>query len=131
MRIRSGPRADAQGFLGLARRAGATVLGVEGVRKALREDRAFLVILAEDAAPGQLAKLEGLLSEKEIPVRWMERRDMLAQAMGRASISAVAITTRSFAEQLLSRLPAGSLPGAAPVEGGQGPKEEVGTDAGR
>jgi ribosomal protein L7Ae-like RNA K-turn-binding protein len=130
-RMARAPKAEVAGLLGLARRAGAVVLGVDGVRRALREGRARLVILSGDAAPGQLQKLEGILAAGRVPVRWVDRRETLARAVGRSSVSAIAVTTRSFAEQLLSRLPASSLKGAAPEEVAQGSKEESGTDAGR
>lgn len=127
----SAPSPEAIGFLGLARRAGAAVVGLEAVRQALRDGGAQLVVLAGDAAPGQLHKLEGLLANRDVPVRWMDRQDDLGAAVGRAPVSAVAVMKRSFAEQLLSRLPDRSPPGIETTVTGRGPKEESSTDAGR
>lgn len=96
------PGADERvlGLLGLARRAGSVVRGVSAVRDAVRSGEARLVILAEDASAGQLGKLTGLLEAREVVVRWMESRERLGLAIGQAPISALAVTTQSFAEAL-------------------------------
>ncbi len=125
------PDQEVRGFLGLAHRAGAAIPGVEAVRQALRAGDACLVILAGDAAAGQLKKVMALLEHRDVPLRWMDRRDTLGSALGRDALSAVAITNESFAEQLLSRLPARTLRGTGLDQGGRGPKEESSTDAGR
>lgn len=94
------------GLLGIARRAGAVVPGVDASRKAIREGSALLAVMAADAAPGQLAKVKGLLEHREIPVRWVATRHALGRAVGRPETSVVVITRHSFAEQLLETLPA-------------------------
>lgn len=106
-------------------------LGTAAVREAIRAGEAWLVILAEDAAPGQLKKLEGLLEHREVSVRWMESRETLGVPMGIPALSAVAITRQSFAEQLLIRLPCRSRTGSATRGSDQDPKEESSTNAGR
>lgn len=121
---------DAMGLVGLARRAGAVVSGVEGSREAVRTGSALLVILAADAAPGQLKKVRGLLAHREVPVRWVPSQVGLGRSVGRSIASVVAITSHSFADQLMRRLPAHPSGVAARDASGQ-PKEKVGTDAGR
>jgi ribosomal protein L7Ae-like RNA K-turn-binding protein len=106
-------------------------LGTAAVRQAIRAEEACLVILAADAAPGQLKKLEGLLEHREVSVRWMESREALGVPMGIPALSAVAITKQSFAEQLLISLPRRSRTGSATRGAEQEPKEESSTNAGR
>ncbi len=130
---RSRPALDerVRGYLGLAHRAGTVNSGIEAVRQAVRDGEARLVILAGDAAPGQLQKVMGLLEHRDVPLRWVDRREALGSTVGRDALSAVAITSESFAEQLLSCLSARIPDGMEPADGDRGPKEGSSTDAGR
>jgi hypothetical protein len=51
-------------LLGLARRAGGVATGTEAVRDAVRRGQARLVLLAGDASPVQLDKVEKALSRR-------------------------------------------------------------------
>jgi ribosomal protein L7Ae-like RNA K-turn-binding protein len=90
--------------LGLARRAGVLVFGTGAVRTAVREGKARVVLLAADAAAGQARKVKPLLEHRGIPHRVWGTREELGSAIGAAEVSAVAITAKSFAQQVLSRL---------------------------
>ncbi len=106
------------------------VTGTDSARRALRQDQIVLVLLARDAAGGQIAKVQGILRHREIPVRWISSRDILGRALGEAHLSVVGVTQVSFAEQLLRRLPSDSRKG--PPQGDQREtKEEPKRDAGR
>jgi ribosomal protein L7Ae-like RNA K-turn-binding protein len=91
-------------LLGLARRAGTVVFGTDAVRKAVREGRVEMVLLAADAAAGQAGKLKPLLEHREVPHMVWGTRDELGGAIGAAQVSAIAITAKSFAEQVIRRL---------------------------
>lgn len=97
--------ADALGLLGLARRAGAVITGVDGVRRAVKAGDAELVLLARDAAEGQLQKVRGVLRHTPVPACWAPDRASLGRAVGAAPVSAVAVTVRTFAEPLAQALP--------------------------
>lgn len=116
--------ADALGLLGIAQRAGAVIQGVEGVRRAVKAGEVELVILAADAADGQLGKVQGLLRHHPVPQRWVRERALLGRAVGAAAMSVVGVTSRSFAEPLQRALPAGRRDAVQP-------EEEPGFDAGR
>lgn len=107
--------AGALRLLGLARRAGCAVLGVDRSRRALRRGEAFLLLKAADASPVQLRKVEGPAERTETETRVLGDRDSLGEAVGGPPLSAVVITDEGFAEQLLGRLAA---PGTG--EGGDG-----------
>jgi len=122
--LRRDPRAEARGLLGLARRAGGLVHGVDAVRRSLNAGEVELVILAEDAAPGQIQKVLGLLRHHPVNTRWVAGQIWLGEALGTSGVSAVGITHRSFADSLLRVLPAGRRDAVQP-------EEEPGLDAGR
>jgi ribosomal protein L7Ae-like RNA K-turn-binding protein len=100
-------RSDALELLGLAQRAGAVERGVDAARRAVRDGRARLVLIADDASATQLKKIMGLLEHRPVPRRRVADRAALGAALGAPPLSAVAITRREFAESLLSRLPEG------------------------
>ena len=79
-------------------------MGVEATRRAVRDGRAHLVLLAADAAPGQLEKVTALLEHRAVPRRVPGDRISLGTALGGPPLSAVAVTSREFAEPLLRRL---------------------------
>jgi len=129
-RLRTRSReADALGFLGLARRAGAVTPGVTPTRQGVRAGEVKLVLFAADASEAQLAKVKGILRHREIPVRWVSSRALLGAAMGEVALSVVGVTTASFADPLLQRLP--TRPPDSPGGGGTTPdEEEPGSHAG-
>jgi ribosomal protein L7Ae-like RNA K-turn-binding protein len=108
-------RTDALELLGLAQRAGAVERGVDAARRAVREGRARLVLIAGDASATQLKKIMGLLEHRPVPRRHVADRATLGAAVGGPPLSAVAITRRELAESMLERLPeregTGDIPG--------------------
>ena len=92
------------GLLGLARRAGGAVPGTEAVREAVREGRARLVLLAEDASPSQREKVERTLAGRPAPRVSFGDRSGLGAALGKRPVSAVAVTQASLASRILAEL---------------------------
>jgi len=103
-----GARGKAEAFrlLGLARRAGAVVPGIDAVRRALREGRARLVLTATDASGVQLKKIRRMLDDRSIPQARLGDRATLGAAIGTGPVSAVAVTVATFAKELQRRLEA-------------------------
>ena len=97
-------RAEVLRLLGLARRAGAVVSGTEAVRGAIRQGEARMVLLAEDVSGPQLKKVERTLENRSIPTAKLGTRAILGAAVGRAPVSAVAVTGGSFARQVQRKL---------------------------
>ena len=97
-------RRKAYRLLGLARRAGEVAPGTEAVRRAIREGEAQLVLMAGDASRVQLDKIRTTLHDRAIPQAVLGDRDTLGAAVGMAPLSAVAVTSASFAGQLLEEL---------------------------
>ncbi|MEX2527990.1 MAG: L7Ae/L30e/S12e/Gadd45 family ribosomal protein [Gemmatimonadota bacterium] len=106
-------------FLGLIRRAGKLVTGTEATRQAVRDGEAHLVVLALDAAPGQLEKVRGILRHRAIPEAvWATRTD-LGRAVGQPPLSALAITNEIMARQLQARLAEGLPPSGSELPRGR------------
>jgi ribosomal protein L7Ae-like RNA K-turn-binding protein len=91
-------------LLGLARRAGAVAPGTEAVRRAIREGEALLILMAEDASSVQLEKIRTTLHDRSIPQVILGDRNALGAAVGRAALSAVAVTNRNLADELVAEL---------------------------
>ena len=91
-------------LLGLAQRAGAVERGVDATRRALREGRARLVLIADDASAAQLKKITGLLEHRPVPQRQIAGQEALGAALGAGPLSAVAITRGDFADPMLRHL---------------------------
>ena len=89
--------------------------GTGSTRRALKEGRARLVLFAEDASEAQRDKVMKLLRHAETPRATIGTRQALGSAVGSAPVSAVAVTDRGFANELVARL--GVKP-AIPVENG-------------
>jgi ribosomal protein L7Ae-like RNA K-turn-binding protein len=126
--VKSPREADTLGLLGLAHRAGAVLTGVGRTRKGIDGGEVALALLARDASKGQLEKVMGILRHRDVPVRWISKQVVLGAAVGQGALSAVGVVDRSFAEQLLKRLP-------EPPKGSEDWKreqsqEESGRDAG-
>lgn len=107
-------------FLGLARRAGATVHGTAATRDAIRSGRARLVVMAEDASKTQKEKVERLLRHRSVPSRVLGSRNELGRALGTGPLSAVAVTDPSIAKALEERLGGWDVSGTAESSGGSG-----------
>jgi len=99
----------------LARRAGALAYGTGSTRRALKEGRARLILFAQDASDTQREKVMKLLRHGTTPRATLGTREALGSAVGSAPVSAVAVTDRGFAKELLARL--GVKPGK-PVQNG-------------
>jgi ribosomal protein L7Ae-like RNA K-turn-binding protein len=99
----------------MARRAGALAYGTGSTRRALKEGRARLILFAQDASDTQREKVMKLLRHGTTPRATLGTREALGSAVGSAPVSAVAVTDRGFAKELLARL--GVKPGK-PVQKG-------------
>jgi ribosomal protein L7Ae-like RNA K-turn-binding protein len=93
-------RAEALALLGIARRAGAVVKGVDATRRGLRKGDVRLVLVSADASETQLAKVVPLAKAGGIPVIRTAEGAELGAALGEGALSAVGVTGHSFVKQL-------------------------------
>lgn len=98
---------EALRLLGLARRAGAVAPGTDQARRAVHRGEARLILMAGDASSVQLDKIRSAMRNRPIPQGTLGDRATLGAAVGRGSVSALAVTSASFAEQLRLKLEIG------------------------
>src|SRR5262245_5575286 len=99
-----GAVSDVLKLLGLARRAGAVAAGTQRARQALESNAARLVLIASDASPVQVKKIEGIIRRAAVPRVVLGDRVTLGAAVGQPPLSAVAVTDARLADEMLRRL---------------------------
>ena len=98
-------------LLGLAKRAGMLEHGIQSTRRAVLDGRAFLVVLARDAAEGQRDKVMKLLRHRVTPNAILGTRRELGKAVGSAPVSAVAVIDKGLASQFVAQIKPDSMIG--------------------
>lgn len=91
------------GTLGIAEKAGKVVSGEFSVEKAIKEGRAFLVILAEDASDNTKKHFSDMCSYREIPILFFGTKEELGGCIGKSFRANVALVDRGFAESILKK----------------------------
>ncbi len=87
-------------FLGLATRARKVISGEEMVVQSVRQNKAVLVILSQDASPRTHKTILDKCAHYKVPVKEVPDRETLGRAIGKAERVCVAITDRGFGEKL-------------------------------
>ncbi|NLM74883.1 MAG: 50S ribosomal protein L7ae [Clostridiaceae bacterium] len=87
-------------FIGLARKAGAVILGEALSVKAVRQGKAHLAIIALDASENTTKKIETALFNTNIPMARFGSREELGQILGKPFISVLTVTDKGFAKRL-------------------------------
>ncbi|MBR3243879.1 MAG: ribosomal L7Ae/L30e/S12e/Gadd45 family protein, partial [Parasporobacterium sp.] len=88
------------GMIGLAAKAGKIVSGEFSTEKAIKENKAFLVIVAEDASANTKKHFTDMCSYRTIPIRVFSEKELLGKCTGKAFRASVAVTDAGFAETI-------------------------------
>jgi ribosomal protein L7Ae-like RNA K-turn-binding protein len=91
-------------LLGLANRARKLISGEELVVKEVRSGRAKLVLLAADASANTAKKISDKCNYYQVPLKKVENRELLGQAIGKEARVTVAILDKGFATKLQTLL---------------------------
>ncbi|MGI6106791.1 MAG: L7Ae/L30e/S12e/Gadd45 family ribosomal protein [Lachnospiraceae bacterium] len=91
-------------FLGLAEKAGKAETGGFAVDKAVKDGRAYLVIVASDASARTRKSLSDLCAYYHVAMRIYADKETLGAAAGKDGRSCVAITDSGFAKALEKKL---------------------------
>ena len=75
---------DVAGALGLAQKAGKLSSGDLGVKDALSDGKAMLLVIATDAAPNTVKELKFLAEKASVPVVFCMQRTALGLCIGKA-----------------------------------------------
>jgi ribosomal protein L7Ae-like RNA K-turn-binding protein len=91
-------------LLGLANRARKVISGEELVVKEVRQQRAKLVLLSQDASANTMKKVTDKCKFYQVPFMKVENRYLLGQAIGKDARVVVAINDAGFAAKLKTLL---------------------------
>jgi len=89
-------------FLGLANRAGTVVSGEEQVIQAVRQNKANIVILSEDASARTKKTITNKCASYKVPLRSVSDRQMLGKAIGKVERVVVAVNDKGFSDKLIT-----------------------------
>ena len=91
-------------MLGLATKAGKTVSGEFSVEKAVKENRAYLVIVAEEASDNTKKKFTNMCTFYKVPLFFYGNKDTLGSATGKITRTSVAVTDEGFATAIQKKI---------------------------
>jgi ribosomal protein L7Ae-like RNA K-turn-binding protein len=91
-------------FLGLANRAGKLISGEELTVKQIQKGNAKLVLLSADASQNTMKKITDKCNSYEVPIKIVENRYLLGQAIGKEARVVVAVLDVGFAKKLKQML---------------------------
>jgi ribosomal protein L7Ae-like RNA K-turn-binding protein len=97
---------QALSLLGLANRARKVISGEELVVKEVKAGRAKLVLLSLDASPNTAKKIQDKCSFYNTQIKFIENREVLGSAIGKAERVVLAILDDGFARKLAALLDA-------------------------
>jgi ribosomal protein L7Ae-like RNA K-turn-binding protein len=89
-------------LLGLGVRAGTVVIGVAGVRAGLQRRTLACVVLAEDASPRTVDKVQRLADARKIPVLRGPVATELGAGLGRPPVQAAGVADPALARGLMT-----------------------------
>lgn len=91
-------------YLGLATRAGRTVSGEFCVEKSVRQHRAKLVLVSEDASETSRKNFRNLCTHYKVPLYFFGSRDELGAACGKELRVSVAVEDEGLAKAAIRKL---------------------------
>ena len=89
-------------LLGIATKAGKLVSGEYLVEKAVKEMKAYLVVIAEDASDNTKKHFSDMCAYRNIEILITSEKSMLGKHTGKQERASVGILDRGFAEKLIS-----------------------------
>jgi ribosomal protein L7Ae-like RNA K-turn-binding protein len=91
-------------FLGLCKRAGQLISGADTVVRTMKDNKALLVLAANDFSDNSLKNVEKASVQYQIPLRTLPRsKEELSFALGK-HCGVVCITDKGFADKILTMI---------------------------
>ena len=91
-------------MISLATKAGKTKSGEFMTEKEVKEGRAHLVIVADDASDNTKKKFQNMCDFYKVPIYVFEDQDTLGHAMGKEFRASLAVTDAGFAKGIRKHL---------------------------
>jgi len=93
-------------MLGLAAKAGAIASGEFSTEKSVKEGKAFLVIVAEDASDNTKKHFRDMTTFYEVPMCVYSNKEMLGHAIGKEFRASLAVNSENFATNIEGKIQA-------------------------
>ena len=87
-------------MLGLAERAGKVASGEFSAEKAVKSEKAFLVVVSEEASENTKKKFRNMCSFYQVPMYLYESKEALGHAIGKEFRASLAVLDEGFARSL-------------------------------
>ena len=87
-------------------KAGKLVSGEYPVEKAVKEMKAYLVVIADDASDNTKKHFSDMCQFRNIPIRFFGAKEELGKKIGKAYRASIAITDEGFAKSILKKVDA-------------------------
>lgn len=91
-------------YLGLATRAGKAVSGEFSVEKSVRQHRAKLVLVSEEASENSKKNFSNLCTYYKVPLYFFGKKDELGKAMGKEFRVSISIEDEGLAKAAMEQL---------------------------
>ncbi len=91
------------GMISISKKAGAIVTGEARCEEAIRGEKAFLVILSEDASENTRKKFSDMSAYRNIPMVFLPDRDTFGRLIGKKFAVSGAVLDKGLAESILKQ----------------------------
>lgn len=88
------------GMIGMAKRAGKTIVGETSYRRAIKEGKAKLVVIAADAADGTKKTVGDSCRYYKVPIIICETKRQLGIGIGGSETAVIAVSDNNFAKAI-------------------------------
>lgn len=91
-------------FLGLAKKADKLLSGGYACKRAIKSQKIFLVILAEDASDNTKKEFINACNSEGIEIRFFGEKELLGRFIGKGMRSVIAVLDENFAKGLIEKI---------------------------
>ncbi|MBQ2800453.1 MAG: ribosomal L7Ae/L30e/S12e/Gadd45 family protein [Lachnospiraceae bacterium] len=91
-------------LLGLATKAGKISSGEFMTEKTVKEGKAYLVMVADDASDNTKKKFKNMCEFYEVPICFFSEKESLGHAMGKELRASLAVVDEGFAKAIKKQL---------------------------
>ena len=91
-------------MLGIAAKSGSVVSGEFSTEKAVKEGRAYLVIVAGDASENTKKNFRNMCEYHKVPICFYSDKESLGHAMGKQFRASLAVLDEGFAKGILKNI---------------------------
>ena len=91
-------------LVGLATKAGRTASGEFSTEKAVKEGRAFLVIVSEERSDNTKKKFQNMCTYYQVPIWIYGTKEQLGAAMGKEFRASLAVLDEGFSKTIMKEL---------------------------